>query len=114
MKRNYKLFIKDIIECIDQIDKFISNMSFDEFVLNDIVSSAVIRKLEIIGEASKNIPEDIKAKYNDLPWSEMARMRDKLIHAYFGVDYEIIWRVVRERTPLIKESLIKVINELGY
>jgi len=114
MKRDYRLFINDIIISIEQIEFFVSGMNYDDFVLDEKTTSAVIRKLEIIGEASKNIPEDIKAKYENLPWSEMAKMRDKLIHAYFGVDYEIIWKVIKERLPLIKERLIKLLGDLNY
>jgi uncharacterized protein with HEPN domain len=114
VSRDYRLFLKDIIESIEQIEKFTLDKSFDEFVLDDMISSAVIRKLEIIGEASKNISEHIRMKYNILPWSDMAKMRDKLIHAYFGVDYEVIWKVIKERLPRIKQQLREIMNELGY
>ena len=82
MKRDYRLFIEDISECIDKIEEFVGNMDFDEFVRDDKTASAVIRKLEIIGEASKNIPKRIREKYKELPWSDMARMRDKITHGY--------------------------------
>jgi uncharacterized protein with HEPN domain len=112
VSRDYKLFIKDIIESVKQIEIFITGMGFDEFILDDRTANAVIRKLEIIGEASKNIPDHIRIKYSELPWSEMARMRDKLIHAYFGVDYEIIWRVIKERLPSIRQQLEKALQDL--
>lgn len=112
MKRDYRLFINDIITSIEQIEYFVSDMSYDEFILDDRTASAVIRKLEIIGEASKNIPENIRAKYGNLPWSEMAKMRDKLIHAYFGVDCEIIWKVIKERLPLIGKQLLEILDGL--
>ena len=90
MKRDYGLFIDDILECIEKIDKFVKNIEFERFVQDDKTASAVIRKLEIIGEASKNIPKHIRDKYKGVPWSDMARMRDKIIHAYFGINYEIV------------------------
>lgn len=93
MKRDYKFFIKDILEAIEKIEEFVGDMDFDEFVRDDKTASAVVRKLEIIGEASKNITKSIRQKY-ELPWKDMARMRDKVSHAYFGVDYEIVWKVV--------------------
>jgi len=73
--------------------------------------NAVIRSLEIIGEAAKNIPEDLREKYPDIPWKRMAGMRDKLIHAYFGVDYESVWALVTERISSIKKPLEKMIIE---
>jgi uncharacterized protein with HEPN domain len=103
MKRDNKLFIKDILDCINKIE---------EFVEDDKTSSAVVRKLEVIGEATKNLPEEIRQKYEELPWTDMARMRDKIIHFYFGVDYGIVWEVVRERLPEIKPSLEKMLNEM--
>lgn len=112
MKRNYALFIKDILECINKIEKFIENINFDEFVKDDKTSSAVIRKLEVIGEATKNIPKSIQEKYNQVPWKDMAKMRNKIIHFYFGVDYEIVWKVVKERLPKIKPILETILKEL--
>lgn len=102
MKRDYRLFIKDIIDCINKIEAFVGNISFEKFVKDDKTASAVVRKLEIIGEAAKNVPEHIRQKRKDIPWKDMARMRDKIIHFYFGIDYEIVWKVIKERLPKIK------------
>lgn len=113
MKREYKLFVQDIKECIAQINKFVGDMYFKDFVRDDKTSSAVVRKLEIIGEASKNIPTEIRQKYKELPWSDMARMRDKIIHAYFGVDYEVVWKTIKERLPEIKPKINTILKELG-
>ncbi|MBV6341159.1 HepT-like ribonuclease domain-containing protein [Candidatus Magnetobacterium casense] len=107
MNRDSSLYIKDILNCIQNIEDFIAEMSYDEFASDIKTSSAVIRQLEIIGEASKNIPSDMRHQYENVPWSDMARMRDKLIHFYFGVDYEIVWKVIRLQLPKIKESFSK-------
>ena len=112
MKRDYKLFIRDVLDCINKIEEFVGNMNFDEFVKDDKTSSAVIRKLEIIGEATKNIPRDVRQRYKTLPWSDVARMRDKIIHFYFGVDYDIVWKVIKERLPDIKLKIIQILNEM--
>lgn len=85
-------------------------MDFDEFVADDKTTSAVLRKLETIGEASKNVSRAIKQKY-DLPWQDMAKMRDKVSHAYFGVDYEIVWKVIKERLPEIKPVVRRILEE---
>lgn len=110
MKREYILFIEDIIDCIEKIEQFVGDMSFDEFVQDDKTSSAVIRKLEIIGEATKNVPKEIRQKYKNLPWADMAKMRDKIIHAYFGINYKIVWKVVKERLPEIKPVMTKILE----
>jgi len=87
-------------------------MDYKEFLHDEKTASAVIRKLEIVGEAAKHIPAGARQAHPKLPWNEMARMRDKLIHGYFGVDYEIVWKVVKERLPDVKSSLEKIIADL--
>ena len=112
MRRDYSLYIKDILDCIDRIEEFIGDMNFDKFLEDDKTSSAVVRKLEIIGEATKNIPKSITQKYEEIPWKEMARMRDKIIHFYFGVDYEIVWKVIKERLPEIKPAIRQILEDM--
>lgn len=112
MKRNYAFFIKDMLDAIEKIEEFVRDMGFEEFVRDDKTASAVVRKLEIIGEASKNIPKSIRDRHEALPWKDMARMRDKVSHEYFGVDYEIVWKVVREKLPEIKPTIRKILEEL--
>ena len=112
MKREYKLFIQDIKECIEQIDEFLGNMALEEFKADEKTSSAVVRKIEIIGEATKNVPKEIRQKYKELPWSDMARMRDKIIHSYFVVDYEVVWKTIKERLPEIKPRIDTILKEL--
>ncbi|MHA1353291.1 MAG: HepT-like ribonuclease domain-containing protein, partial [Candidatus Heimdallarchaeaceae archaeon] len=80
MKRDYRLFLKDIIEAIESIEEFIEGINFKEFINDDKTASAVIRKFEVIGEATKNIPNSIRQKNTNIPWSQMAGMRDRLIH----------------------------------
>ncbi len=88
--REHLLYLKDILAAMDSIANFIDGMTFDDFVADNKTTSAVIRKLEIIGEASKGVPETIRNNNPDIPWREMAGMRDKLIHSYFEVDYELV------------------------
>src|SRR4030066_647249 len=112
MKRNHKLFVKDILDCIEKIDEFIGSMDFEKFIEDDKTKSAVVRKLEIIGEATKNIPKQIRQKYRKLPWADMAGMRDKISPFFFGIDYTIVWEVIKERLPEIKPTIQKILKEM--
>lgn len=109
--RKWRAYIDDIITAMASIENFIAGMDFEEFVADDKTSSAVLRKLEIIGEAAKNIPDPVKQKSPHLPWREMAGMRDRLIHAYFGVDYELVWRTIRKRLPEVRAGLEKLLDK---
>jgi uncharacterized protein with HEPN domain len=101
-KRDYRLYIDDIIEAIKKTEKFSKGLSFDEFSGDSKTIDATIRNFEIIGEAVKHIPPKIRGKYPDIPWKIMAGMRDKLIHEYFGVDKKVLWKTVKEDLPKIK------------
>ena len=114
MKRKYLFFLKDILDAIEKIEEFVDDMSFEEFIKDDKTVSAVIRKLEIIGEATKHLPAELRKKYPDLPWSSMAKLRDRLIHGYFVVDHEIVWNVIKKELPLLKPKLEKILKELEF
>ena len=114
MRRNYILFLEDISNRIDKINNYIEGMSFDDFKQDDKTVSACIREIEVIGEATKQIPKEITDKFNELPWSLMAKMRDKLIHWYFEVDEEIVWNVTVNKLPTIKMQIDNIIYELKY
>jgi uncharacterized protein with HEPN domain len=113
MTREWKFFIKDICDAIDYVKTFVGTMSFEEFIADEKTKSAVGFKIENIGEASKNIPRAIKSKYRDLPWTDMARMRDKITHFYFGIDYKVVWKVVKEDIPAIEPAIRKILSDLS-
>jgi uncharacterized protein with HEPN domain len=113
MKRDYKLFVKDILDAIDKIEEFIGNMDYGEFIQDDKTSTAVVKKIEIIGEAIKNIPRDVRVKYNAIPWKDIVGMRNKITHNYFKIDYEIVWNVVKEKLPALKIQVEQVLKEMG-
>jgi uncharacterized protein with HEPN domain len=87
-------------------------MTYNELISDDKTVSAVIRKFEIIGEASKNVSLEIKGKYPEIPWKNMAGMRDTLIHAYFGIDYKLVWDSIKIQMPEVKLLLERILEEL--
>lgn len=111
MKRTPELFLGDILKAAQHILDFVKDLDYDEFIDDEKTSSAVIRKFEIIGEAAKNIPDTIKKKYSDIPWKDIAGMRDHLIHGYFGVDYVIVWDTIQSDIPKIIKSVSQILDE---
>src|SRR3990167_5835990 len=112
MKRDNKLFVKDIIEAMVSIEKFVGKMTLEELKKDEKTSSAVIRKFEIIGEAAKYMPNNVKEKYKDIQWKSMAGMRDRLIHAYFGIDYALVWSAIKTEIPNLKLKLKKILSDM--
>ncbi len=112
MRRDYTLFIKDILDAIDRIEEFIGNMEYGEFIQDDKTSTAVVKKIEIIGEAIKNIPRDVRVEYRAIPWKDIVGMRNKITHNYFKIDYEIVWNVVKEKLPVLKIQIKQVMKEM--
>ncbi|MDF2957177.1 MAG: HEPN domain protein [Candidatus Alkanophagales archaeon MCA70_species_1] len=111
MKREIGDYIEDILEAMTNAMEFTKDMSYDEFVKDTKTVYAVIRAIEIIGEAVKNIPEETRKKYPDIPWRSMAGMRDKVIHAYFGVKIERVWEVVKRDIPNLKPKFERMLIE---
>ena len=112
MKRDYQLFLKDIIAAMESIEEFIGDMTLEELKADEKTSSAVIRKFEIVGEASKHIPLKIRDKYTNIKWKSMAGMRDRLIHAYFGIDYNLVWSAIKTEIPNLKLKLKKILSDM--
>jgi len=103
-------FIEHILLCIDKIQEYTKNLTAQEFNNSELIQDAVIRNIEIIGEATKKVSKDLKSQYREIPWKEMSGMRDKLIHDYFGVDVDVVWKTVNEDIPYLK-SLIENIDK---
>ena len=110
--RDYIIYLNDILSSINKIEKAIKNVkSFQE--LDEIVIDGILRNLEIVGEAAKNLPEEFKNLHKDVPWKEIVALRNILVHEYFGIDYEIIWNILIKDLPNIKPKIERLIKKLG-
>ncbi len=112
MKRSDKLFLEDILECIDRIENYTQNLSYDDFVEKQMVIDAVVRNLEIIGEASKNIKDDARKKYKSIPWNRMIGLRNIIAHGYFGIDLSIVWRIITKNLPDTKPAIVEMYENI--
>ncbi|MBU4310707.1 DUF86 domain-containing protein [bacterium] len=112
MKKDPEIFVEHILECIKRIEEYTEGITKDVFFNSTQIQDAIIRRIEIIGEAVKNIPGDIKDKYPDIPWKQIAGMRDILIHEYFGIDIELTWEVAKEEIFELKKKILSVKEDL--
>lgn len=111
MKRSYLLYLCDIKESIEKIQRYVANMSYHEFISSEVVVDAVVRNLEVIGEAGSNIPDEVQKAHPDVPWKKMRSMRNILSHRYFGIDFEIIWKTINESLPGLLKDIRTAIAE---
>jgi uncharacterized protein with HEPN domain len=111
MKRKAILYLQDIWESILAIEEYIQNLSEEDFYGSRLIQDAVLRRLEIIGEAAKKIREKFKNRYPQVPWKKIAGMRDIIAHEYFGVKLERVWEVIKRDLPLLKEEIRRIMEE---
>lgn len=112
-KREPNLYIQDILDSISKIEEYIKGLSFEEFYQSNITIDAVVRNFEIIGEATRNIPKQIKDRYKEVTWRKIINMRNKVIHEYFGVDEEILWKTIKDDLPIFKTQIQKLLKEIS-
>lgn len=109
MKKDPKIFLEHILESICNIEKYTESFTKEQFMKNIQLQDAVTRRLEIIGEAVKNLPVSVKDKNKAIPWKKISGTRDILIHEYFGMDMDLIWKVVKKDIPLLKKQIQKLL-----
>lgn len=110
-KREPLLYLQDILTSLSRIEDYTESLSFGDLNNDWKTIDAVVRNLEVIGEAAKNMPEEILEQYPNIPWSNMVSMRNKVIHEYFGVDMDILWKTVKEDLAPLKEQIEEIVKE---
>lgn len=113
MKRDDRLYLKHILDSITQIGEYIAGLDYNTFLQAKLVQDGVIRQLEIIGEATKNVSDSLKKNNPAVPWKDIAGMRDKLIHNYFGVDIQAVWETAQDDLPLVRQELLNILENLN-
>ena len=109
-KREWKLFVEDILESIELIEKYIGNLEFNDFSKDRKTIDAVVRNFEIIGEASKYIPDYIKGKYAAVDWIGIVGLRNRIAHEYFGISLEIVWNIVKQELPKLQKQMKQILE----
>ena len=111
IRREYKLYIEDILLAMDKIERYTKGFSYVSFMKDEMVVDAVVRNLQIIGEATRNIPEDVKGRSSHIPWQRMTGLRNIIVHEYFGVDLTMIWEIITENLPDTKPAIQEMLKK---
>lgn len=113
MRRDPRLYLDDILDAIKKIDEYRKCLTFQDFSKDPKTVDAVVRNFEIIGEAAKHIPSEVRQKHAQIPWKQMTGTRDKLIHEYFGVNLQVLWKAMNEDIPALRPKIEEMLRKMG-
>jgi uncharacterized protein with HEPN domain len=107
--RHESLYLTDIVEAADHIAEFLAERDFEAFQQSELLRSAVVQKLAVIGEAAARVSEELKTRHPQIPWQQIVAFRNILVHAYFGIDWDVVWRAARNRCPVLREQIAEIL-----
>lgn len=109
--KDISIYFKHIKDSCNRIGRFIKNVTYEELLRDELIQNAVIRQLEVIGEATRQIPQEIRARYKQINWKDIVGMRDKLVHDYIGVDLEVVWKASTVDVPILKRLILNILRQ---
>lgn len=113
MKKDDSVYLHHIIDAFALIEHYMDNVSHEEFLRNRLLQDGVIRQLEVMGEAARNISEDLRIEHPQIPWRQMIGLRNRMIHAYFNIDLQIIWEIVKGDIPDLKQKMKQLLDAIS-
>jgi len=113
MKKDDTVYLRHIIDAFLQIERYTNGVTYEEFLSNSLLQDAVIRQLEVMGEAARNLSADLQNEYLAIPWRQMISLRNRMIHAYFNVNLQIIWEIIQGDIPNLKQDMMRVLETLN-
>ncbi len=112
MPRDYRVFLDDILEAVTKVPEYTAGFSDEQFFADRKTVEAVVWNLQIIGEAAKKVPEEIRSRYPDLPWRDMAGLQDIIVHQYFGIKLDVIWKIVQNDVPVLGNGIRGILEQI--
>jgi uncharacterized protein with HEPN domain len=105
------VYLRHILDSIKSIVKYLEGISFETYMKDELIQDGVIRRLEIIGEASRNTSQDFREQYSEIPWSQIISLRNRIVHAYFNINLNTIWTIVQDELPILKQNVENILGE---
>ena len=110
-KRHHRHFLEDILDAIEKIERYTQGLSREGLWSNDLVADAVVRNLEIIGEAARHVPQELRARHSDIDWRRVVGLRNVVVHEYFAVDLDVVWVVLNEHLPQLRRVVKAMLGD---